>query len=103
MGGMERDREIDMLPSKTVGRRREGTPTPDRADTLLRTAWALRGAIGLAPRGLYRFATFEEAQEWIRSEMSRRSAHLRSKTSAGSAAGPRRAELPNAGISAGSP
>ena len=56
------DREIDLLPSKIVGRRREGPATPGSADVLLRTAWALRGARGLAQRGLYRFATFEEAQ-----------------------------------------
>jgi hypothetical protein len=69
---MRRDREIDVLSSKTVGRRREAAPTPDTANVLLRTAWALRGGAGLAPRGLYRFETFEEAQEWIRSQMSRR-------------------------------
>ena len=77
-----RDREIDLLPSRIVGRRREGVSTPDTADTLLRTAWALRGGIGLAPRGLYRFETFEEAQQWMTSQMSRRSALRRSKTSA---------------------
>src|SRR5262249_41770061 len=32
-----RDREIDALPSKVVGRRREGAPTPAGADVLLRT------------------------------------------------------------------
>jgi hypothetical protein len=66
-------REIDMLPSKVVGRRREATPTVASANALLHTARALRGA-GLAPRGLYRFESFEEAQVWIRSQMSRRSA-----------------------------
>jgi hypothetical protein len=81
---MTRDREIDQLPSKTVGRRREGAATPEGADALLRTAWALRGASGLAPRGLFRFETFEEAQEWIRTETSRRSGLRRSTTSAGS-------------------
>jgi hypothetical protein len=48
---------------------------------LLRTAWALRGTRGLAPRGLFRFTTFEEAQTWLRSEMSQRSALQPSKTS----------------------
>jgi len=55
-------REIDALPSKTVGRRREGAATAESADILLKTAWALRGGVGLAPRGLFRFASFEEAQ-----------------------------------------
>ena len=70
---MKLDREIDLLPSKIVGRRREAAATPANADVLLRTAWALQGPRGLAPRGLFRFATFEEAQEWIRTETSRRS------------------------------
>ena len=83
---MARSREIDVLPAKIVGRRREAAATPESTDTLLRTAWALRGGVGLAPRGLYRFSTFEEAQEWIRNEMSRRSARRRSQTSADSAA-----------------
>ena len=68
---MRRDREIDLLPARIVGRRRESTPTAVAADALLRTAWALRGAAGLAPRGLYRFESFEEAQEWIRRQSPR--------------------------------
>jgi hypothetical protein len=54
---VERDREIDQLPSKVVGRRREGTSTLDAAQTLQQTFGALRGGAGLAPRGLYRFST----------------------------------------------
>jgi hypothetical protein len=77
---MGRDREIDLLPSRVVGRRREGVSRPEDIDTLLRTAWALRGEIGLAPRGVYRFETFEEAQEWLKSQMSRRSGLRRSRT-----------------------
>ncbi len=73
---MKGSREIDLLPSKVVGRRREARPTTATADALLRTAWELRGT-GLAPRGLYRFATFEEAQQWVRSQMSRRSGRRR--------------------------
>jgi hypothetical protein len=79
------DREIDMLPSKTVGRRREGAASPGDAEALLRTAWALRGRRGLAPRGLFRFQSFEEAQEWIRTQMSRRSGLQPSKMSVESA------------------
>jgi hypothetical protein len=79
---VRRDREIDLLPSKVVGRRREARATHQTADTLLRTAWALRGDVGLARRGLYRFETFEEAREWMRAEASRRSGRRRSKMSA---------------------
>lgn len=43
---VERDREIDGLPSKVVGRRREGAPTLDAAQTLQQTFWALRGGVG---------------------------------------------------------
>jgi hypothetical protein len=83
---MKGDRDIDVLPSKVVGRRREGRASPLAADALLKTAWALRGPAGLAPRGLYRFATFEETQEWIRAETSRRSGLRRSTTSDASVA-----------------
>lgn len=70
---MKRDREVDVLPAKRVGRRREDRGTARSADVLLRTAWGLRGARGLAIRGLFRFGSFEEAQQWLRSQMSLRS------------------------------
>jgi len=73
-----------MLPSKAVGRRREGAASPSAADTLLRTARELRGST-LAPRGLYRFASFEEAQGWIATQMSQRSVLRHSKMSGESA------------------
>ena len=76
---MERDREIDGLPSKVVGRRREGASTLDAAQTLQQTFRDLRGGVGLAPPGLYRFPTFEEAQEWMSSQTSRRSVLIRTK------------------------
>lgn len=68
---MERDREIDRLPFKVVGRRREGSSTLDAARILQETLRGLRGGAGLAPRGLYRFSTFEEAQVWMRSQTER--------------------------------
>ena len=77
-------REIDVLPSKIVGRRREPEATLAATDVLLRTVRDLRAG-GLAPRGLYRFESFEEAQKWMRSQMARRSGLQRSRTSAGSA------------------
>lgn len=36
--------------------------------------WSVRGNRGLATRGLYGFASFEEAQLWLTKQMSRRSA-----------------------------
>jgi hypothetical protein len=39
-------REIDMLPSRVVGRRREAASDLASVDTLLRTAWAARCWLG---------------------------------------------------------
>jgi hypothetical protein len=65
---------------KVVGRRKVGLTTPEDADRLLRTAWAVRGTDKLVPKGLYRFRSFEEADEWMRRTMASTYAHLRSKT-----------------------
>lgn len=55
---------------KTVGSRRtDGTPLDDQGG-LARTAGALRRD-GLAPRGVYRVASFEEADTWILQMMRR--------------------------------
>lgn len=70
---------------KVVGRRRAAPPSVDDADRLLRTAWALRGDTALAPAGIYRFRTFEEADEWMTRMIARTSARRRSKTSPASA------------------
>jgi hypothetical protein len=52
---------------------------------LARTAGALRGTPFLAPRGVYRFRTFDEADAWM-TEMTRRTYERQSrKTSSGSA------------------
>lgn len=48
--------------------------------------WSLRGNRGLATRGLYRFASFEEAQLWLTKQMSRRSGPRPSTTSGASPA-----------------
>lgn len=55
---------------KIVGRRKVGFTTPEDADRLLRTAWAVRGTYKLVPKGLYRFRSFEEADEWMRRAMA---------------------------------
>lgn len=65
---------------KVVGRRKVGRTTPEDADRLLRTAWAVRGTDKLVPKGVYRFKSFEEADEWMRRMMVSTYVHLRSKT-----------------------
>ncbi len=70
---------------KVVGRRKSRDSTLEDADRLLRTAWALRGTDRLVPRGLYRFATFEEANTWMTRMMARTHARQHSKTSPESA------------------
>lgn len=70
---------------KVVGRRDSAdTPLPD-AQILLTTAWALRGEAGLAPRGLFRFHSFEEADQWMNRMMARTFGRRPSTTSPGSA------------------
>ena len=68
------------MEMKVVGRRKIGRTTPEDADRLLRTAWAVRGTDKLVPKGVYRFKSFEEADEWMRRTMASTYALLRSKT-----------------------
>jgi hypothetical protein len=56
---------------KIVGRRlgydatsRETEAYWKTADEWLRTIHKLRGGAGVCPRGVYRFKTFEEAEQW---------------------------------------
>ena len=65
---------------KVVGRRKVGLTTQEDADRLLHTAWAVRGTDKLVPKGLYRFQSFEEADEWMRRMMASTYVRLRSKT-----------------------
>jgi hypothetical protein len=67
---------------KTVGRRRIGGTD---FGTLQRTMARLRGTNAIVPRGVYRFATFEEADAWMTRTMARTHAILKSKTSSASA------------------
>jgi hypothetical protein len=70
---------------KTVGRRRaDGDDAGDRG-ALQRTLAAVRGTGAVVPRGVYRFATFEEADAWMTRTMARTHASLKSKTSPASA------------------
>jgi hypothetical protein len=51
---------------RIVGKRSgEIAPTPENANILLHTMRQLRGSRGICPRGVYRFKTFEEADEWM--------------------------------------
>jgi len=68
---------------KTVGRRRIDGGRPG---ALQRTLSALRGTRAIVPRGVYRFASFEEADAWMTRTMARTHASLRSKTSSESVA-----------------
>jgi hypothetical protein len=70
---------------KIVGSRStEGKPLRDAA-ILQRTARRLRGE-ALIPRGLYRFATHEEADTWMMRTIARTHARQSSKTSSDSVA-----------------
>jgi hypothetical protein len=56
---------------KVVGARRiEGDAIADQG-RLARSAALLRGTAALAPRGVYRFRSFEEADEWMTTTMRR--------------------------------
>jgi hypothetical protein len=59
---------------KIVGKR-SGiiAPTLENAETLLNTMRQLRGGRGICPRGVYRFKTFEEADEWMLKMIARSS------------------------------
>jgi len=64
-----------------------GTRRCDRTDAaaLQRVLRAVRGTGALVPRGVYRFRTFEEADEWMIRMTARTHVSLKSKTSPGSA------------------
>jgi hypothetical protein len=56
----------DEAKIKIAGKRSGGiAPTLENAETLLNTMRLLRGGRGICPRGVYRFKTFEEADEWM--------------------------------------
>jgi hypothetical protein len=58
------------LPMKVVGRRRWGSGLAASAG-LLELALRLRGDKPFLPRGVYRFRSFEESDEWILKMMTR--------------------------------
>jgi hypothetical protein len=66
---------------KIVGRRRVDQRDPG---ALQRTLAALRRTDAMVPRGVYRFATFEEADEWMTRMIARTHVSLSSTTSSAS-------------------
>ena len=56
--------------TKTVGRTRAATGLA-AADNLLRLVVRLRGNRPFIPRGVHRFRSFEEAQQWSLTMMAR--------------------------------
>lgn len=59
---------------KIVGKRRQReTETEKDYDVLLKTLQALRGNRGICPKGVYRFRTFEEADQWMEKMIARNS------------------------------
>jgi hypothetical protein len=65
---------------KIVSRGRRDAQNLEDARTLLKTIHRLRGG-PLIPRGVYRFATFEEADVWMRRAMAATHVRHNSKTS----------------------
>jgi hypothetical protein len=71
---------------KVVGQRRTDGFRWQDVRQLTVTGEALRGTPNLVPRGLYRFATFEEAHQWMMETIALTHARHGRKTSLGSAA-----------------
>ncbi len=69
---------------RRISRRAEGEDTIRDAAALQRTMNRLRGG-ALVPRGVYRFRSHEEADEWMVRMIANTHARLSSKTSSGSA------------------
>ena len=55
-----------MKKIKTLGHRKPNpNPTWQEANRWLQTISQLRKGKGICPKGIYRFSTFEEANEWM--------------------------------------
>jgi hypothetical protein len=62
--------EADALPTKVLGRRRSPAGFAGAA-SLLELAVALRRGRTFVPKGVHRFATFEESDAWLLAMMTR--------------------------------
>jgi hypothetical protein len=71
---------------KVVGRRDTGRFSWDDVSRLVDTSEALRGTSSLVPRGVYRYASFEEADRWMTRTIALTHARLGRRTSPASAA-----------------
>ena len=67
----EADAVEDSTGTRVLGRRRPGGGGLERAAGFLRMVVALRQGKPFIPRGVYRFASFEESQEWSLRMMTR--------------------------------
>jgi hypothetical protein len=56
--------KVDEWKVKVVGRRQGFDTSPEAAKQWLHTIYKLRGHAMVCPRGVYRFKTFEEADQW---------------------------------------
>ena len=68
-----------------VGSRRAEGSSLDDQGRLARTAALLRGTAWLVPRGVYRFASFSEADAWMTETILRTRERLNRKTLSNSA------------------
>jgi hypothetical protein len=50
---------------KQIGKRKGWDSSPEESDQWLKTVHRLRGGKGVCKRGLYKFKTFEEADQWM--------------------------------------
>jgi hypothetical protein len=71
---------METLRTKRIPGRREGDDLLRDIDILQRTVNDLRGC-GLVPRGVYRFRSHEEADEWMMRQIAANHARHSSKTS----------------------
>ncbi|MDP2318302.1 MAG: hypothetical protein Q8O42_03040 [Acidobacteriota bacterium] len=71
---------------KVVGTRHIDSPPMADQAALARTAQLLRGTARLAPRGVYRFSSFDEADAWMTKMLLRTHEHQNRTTSSASAA-----------------
>jgi len=69
----------------TVGRRASGGDPWTDQGRLKRTAVLLRGTAALVPRGVFRFRSFDEADEWMTRMMIATHERLNPRTSSASA------------------
>jgi hypothetical protein len=56
---------MEEFSQKRIGKRKGWNSSPEEADRWQKTVHQLRGGIGVCKRGLYKFKTFEEADQWM--------------------------------------